>query len=99
MRANINQTKIVHFRTKIQPRTDFNFMFNNEIVERVDKYKYLCIILDEHLLFNITATELASFASRALGLIYTKFAKLTGIGFSTITILYHVGVVPNLDYY
>jgi hypothetical protein len=50
MRVNIKKTKIVHFRTKIQSHTSFNFMFNNEIVECVDKYKYLGIILDEHLL-------------------------------------------------
>ncbi len=72
-----------------------NFMFNNEIVECVDKYKYLGINLDKHLNFNITTTVLASSASRALGSIYTKFAKLKGIGFSTFTILFHSGVVPN----
>ncbi len=98
MRLNIKKKKIVHFRTKTQPRTDFNFKFNNEIVECVDKYKYLGIILNEYLDFNITATILASSASRALGAIYTKFANLKGIGFSTFTILFHSGVVPILDY-
>ncbi len=98
MRVNIKKTKIILFRTKTQPRTDFNFMFNNEIVECVDKYKYLGIILDQYLDFNITATVLASSASRALGSIYTKFAKLKGIVFSTFTILFHSGVVPILDY-
>ncbi len=67
MRVNIKKTKIILFRTKTQPRTDFNFMFNNEIVECVDKYKYLGIILDQYLDFNITATVLASSASKALG--------------------------------
>ncbi len=98
MRVNIKKTKIVHFRTKTQPRTDFNFMFNNEIVECVDKYKYLGIILDEYLDFNITVTVLASSASRALGSIYSKFAKLKGISFSTFTMIFHSGVVPILDY-
>ncbi len=67
-------------------------MFNNEIVECMNKYKYLGISLDGHLDFNITVTVLASSASRALGSIYTKFAKLKGIGFSTFPILYHSGV-------
>ncbi len=44
MIINIKKTKIEHIRTKKQPRTDFNVMFNNEIVECVDKYKYLGII-------------------------------------------------------
>ncbi len=70
------------------------FMSNNETVECVDKYKYLGIILDEYLDFNITATVVASSASRALSSIYNKFAKLKGIGFSTFTILFHSGVVP-----
>ncbi len=64
----------------------------------MDKYKYLGIILDEYLDFNINATVLASSASRALGSIYTKFAKLKRIGFSTFTILFHSGVLPILDY-
>ncbi len=98
MRVNIKKTKIVHFRTKTQSRTDFNFMFNNEIVECVYKYKYLGIILDKHLDFNITATVLTSSASRALGSIYNKFAKLKGLCFSTFIILYHLGVVPILGY-
>ncbi len=70
---------------------DFNFMFNNEIVECVDKYKYLGIILDEYLDFNIIVTVLASSASRALG------SKLKGIGLSIFIILYHSRVVPILD--
>ncbi len=98
MRVYVKKIKIVHFRTKTQPRTDLNFMFNNEIVECVDKYKYLGIILDEYLDFNITAPVLASSARRALGLIYTKFAKVKVICFSTFTILFHLGVVPILDY-
>ncbi len=73
-------------------------MFNNEIVECVDKYKYLGIILDEHLDLNITVTVVASSASRALCSIYTKFAKLKGIGLFTFTIHYQLGVVPILDY-
>ncbi len=79
LRVNIKKTKIVDFRTKTQPKTDFNFMFNNEIVECVDKYKYLGIILDEYLDFNITVTVLASSANRARRSIYTKFAKLKGV--------------------
>ncbi len=63
-------------------------MFNNEIVDCVDKYKYLGLILDEYLDFNITATVLASSARRTLGSIYSKFAKLKGITFSTFTILF-----------
>ncbi len=42
-------------------------MFNNEIVKCVDKYKYLVIILHEHLNFNNTAAVLAGSLNTALG--------------------------------
>ncbi len=51
----------------------------------MDKYRYLGIILNEHLDFNINATGLATSAIRVHG-------------FSAFTILYHSGVVPILDY-
>jgi hypothetical protein len=98
MRINVKKTKIVHFRTPSQPKTEYNFLFNNEIVQCVDKYKYLGIILDEHLNFNTTVTVLAGSANRALGSIYTKFNKLKGLGFTTFTTLYNSGVAPILDY-
>ena len=98
MRVNVSKTKIVHFRTTKQPRTTFQFNLNNETVECVDKYKYLSIILDEHLNFNVTASVLASSANRALGSIYTRFNKLKGLGLNTFTTLFNSGVAPILDY-
>jgi len=58
----------------------------------------LGIILDEHLLFNVTASVLADSGNRALASILTKFSKLKGLGFITYSKLYHTGVVPILDY-
>ena len=76
----------------------FNFSLNNNCTESVDKYKYLGIVLDEHLDFNTTASVLAGSAGRALGSINTKFKKLKGLGFKTFTTLFHSGVAPILDY-
>ncbi len=98
MRVNIKKTKIVHFKTSTQARTGYPFMFNNSAVECIDRYKYLGIVVDEHLDFNTTASILANSANRALGSIYTKFNKLKGLGFNTYTTLYHSGVTPILDY-
>ena len=66
MKVNVNKTKIVHFRTKGQPHTCFNFVYGNENVELVDKYKYLGLILDDHLDYSITADALSGSAGRAL---------------------------------
>jgi hypothetical protein len=98
MVVNIVKTKIVHFRSTTKPRSNFPFMLNQQNVECVDRYKYLGVILDEHLLFNVTASVLANSGSRALASIYTKFDKLKGLGFTTYSKLYHTGVAPILDY-
>jgi len=58
----------------------------------------LGVILDEHLLFNITASVLAKAGGRALGSIYNRFSKLKGLGFHTYSKLFHTGVAPILDY-
>ncbi len=54
----------------------------------VDKYKYLGIILQEHLDFNVTASVLASAAGRALGAIISKFKSFKNAGFNTFSKMY-----------
>ena len=98
MLVNVGKTKTVHFRSAARPRSNFPFTLNNHSVECVDRYKYLGIVLDEHLLFNVTASVLANSGSRALASIYTKFDKLKGLGFQTYSKLYQTGVAPILDY-
>ena len=98
MMVNVHKTKVVHFRSTTKARSTFPFMLNDNLIECVDKYKYLGIILDEHLLFNVTASVLANSGNRALASIYTKFNKLKGLGFKTYSKLYHTGVAPILDY-
>ena len=98
MRVNVKKTKVIHFRTRTQQQSVFKFSLNNNALEYVDKYKYLGIVLDEHLDFNTTASVLAGSAGRALGSISSKFRHLKGLGFKTFTTLYHSGVVPILDY-
>ena len=73
---NKDKTKIMHFRKVRQKRTDFQFTFDNNTLEIVDSYKYLGIMLNEHLNFNVSADVLASAGGRALGSIITKFRNL-----------------------
>jgi hypothetical protein len=96
--VNAGKTKIVHFRSPARPRSTFEFILGNNIVEYVNQYKYLGIILDENLLFNVTASVLAKAGSRALGSIHNKFNKLKGLGFHTYSKLFHTGIAPILDY-
>ncbi len=80
MRVNVNKTKVVHHRVKGHPTNKFNFTYGNENIQIVSQYKYLDVIMDEHLDFNILTSTLASSANRALGSIYTKFHNLKGLG-------------------
>ena len=64
------------------------------------EYKYLGIILDEHLKFDSCISALASAAGRALGAIISKFKELKNVGYHTCTYtkLYNSGVTPILEY-
>lgn len=68
-RMVVNPTKshVVHFRPQRCPKTNFVFKYAGEDILIVSRYKYLGVVLDEFLDFNITATVLADSAGRALG--------------------------------
>ncbi len=70
---NVNKTKIVHDRVKGHHISEFNFTYDNENIQIVSPYKYLGVIMDEHLHNNILTSTLASSANRVLGSIYTQF--------------------------
>ena len=96
--VNTDKTKIVHFRQKRKVKTSCKFMFNNADLEIVDKYKYLGVMLNEHMNFNLLTNTLASAAGRALSGIISKFKSLKNVGFHTYETLYFSNVVPIADY-
>ena len=53
------------------------------------EYKYLGIILDEHLKFDSCIAALASAGGRALGAIISKSKELKIVGYNTYTKLYN----------
>ncbi len=66
---NINPTKsnIVQFRNPSVMISDFIFNVNGNVVSYASQYKYLGLVLSEHLDFNITAKTVAQSAGRASG--------------------------------
>ncbi len=48
-------------------------MFDKTVLNIVDRYKYLCTILNEHLDFSVTSSVLSGAAGRALGAVISKF--------------------------
>ena len=98
MKINIDKTKVVHFRTKRQRKTNQIFYMSNNVIDIVPNYKYLGVIFDEFLDFNAAADTLSGAAGRALGGIISKFKMLKNVGFNSFSKLYHSGVVPVMDY-
>ncbi len=95
---NIGKTKVMHFRNKNQSITNFLFSVNNLPLECVNDYKYLGIIMDEHMEFDKTAEMLASSAGRALGAIINKVRVNKDLGFKSYTTLIDNCVSPILQY-
>ena len=68
------------------------------MLEIVDQYKYLGIILDEFIKFDKCVKALSSAGGRALGAIITKFKSLEDVGYTTFKKLYESDVKPIVEY-
>ena len=99
-RLNINASKsnIIHFRKKRVKETKFKFTFGPNNISVTNKYKYLGVILDEHLTFQECIQTLSDSAGRALSSIISKFKTYKDAGYNTFTKLLNSGVLPILDY-
>ena len=60
--------------------------------------KYLGLVITEHLDLNVTAQIVAQSATRALGILISKFKTHGGMPWITYTKLYHALVQPVLEY-
>ena len=97
---SVNETKsnIVHFRPNSFARSDYAFTCGNSILNTVDRYKYLGVILHEHLDFTITAKSVAQSANRALGLLVARCKLIGGVPFNVFSKLYNSIVWPVISY-
>ena len=98
MKANVNKTKVMHFRPGGREQTAFNFSLGNSRVDIVDTYKYLGIVMHYSLNYDFTAEMLSKSGSRALGAICSKFRNNKGLGYNTYKKSFMTGVAPILDY-
>ncbi len=98
MKVNTDKTKIIHFRTASTTASDFVFNFQNGIIETVAMYKYLGLVLTEHLDYKVTAKMVSQAASRALGLIIAKDKSYGGMPYKCFTKLYDSMVLPIINY-
>jgi hypothetical protein len=87
-KVNCNKTKVVDFKPKGEPTTSFRFKIGNNDIDIVQHYKYLGIIFDEYLHFDIASKTLAGAAGRALGKLWSIYKGFNGLGYSSYTKLY-----------
>ena len=85
MTINDSKSNIVHFRPHATPRSQTNFQCGDLILHTVERYTYLGLVLTEHLDFNVMAKNIAAAASRALGLVISKYKSFGGLPFGTFT--------------
>ncbi len=78
----------MHFRGKCITCTKFNFKFDHNELKIVDRYKYLGIILQENLDYNITTYVLAGAAGRALGAVISKFKSFRNAEYNAFSKMY-----------
>ena len=98
MAVNIDKTNVVHFRSQDSNITQFDFFLGNDVVKIVSHYKYLGVIFDEFLLFDVCSSTLADSAVRALGSIRTKLKSLKECGYNSFNTLFNSGVLSIADY-
>ncbi len=63
----------------------------------VDIYKYLGVVLQENLDFKVTEEVVAGAAGKALGAIISQFKCLKNVRFNTFSKMYQANVVPVVD--
>lgn len=98
MDINQDKSKIVHFRNPSRPCTNTAFTCGGKVLEAVDKYIYLGLLLTQHLDYSLMAKQVADSAGRALGLLISKCKAAGGLPFSTFSKLYDSTVASIISY-
>ncbi|CAG2225803.1 unnamed protein product [Mytilus edulis] len=98
LKVNTDKTKIMHVRKASKPKNDYAFQLNNMTLETVSKYRYLGLVINEHLDYKETTNELVSSGSRSLGSLVSKYYAMDGMDFDTYTKIFDSTVLPILEY-
>ena len=96
--VNGNKSKVVHFRSQNVDKTGFRFICDDVTLEIISQYKYLGLILTEHLDYLQMTKFVAKSASHALGFLICKDKALGGMPFKCFTKCYNSLVQPVIDY-
>lgn len=98
MSVNLEKSNILHFRPPSVEVSRHTFLFGKDNLTTASEYRYLGLVITDHLDFNVTAKIVAKSASRALGLLIAKSKAFGGFRYSTFTKLYDTLVYPVINY-
>ncbi len=87
--VNQEKTQIVHFRQKSLKRSSVVFSLGSIVLTFTDRYKYLGLMLDEHMTFKDGVNVIAQSAGRALGSLLNRVKSCDNLSFHTFTQLYN----------
>ena len=77
------------FEMQGRKQSEFKFSFGNLTLQYTNTYKYLGLLLDQHLSFNDCLRTLADSGSRALGSVISKIKNLKDVRYKTYSTLYN----------
>lgn len=99
MSVNTDKTKTMVFRKNPQTKKEtVHITYDSQVLEQVDRYKYIGVMFDEVLKFNLAHEELGASGSRALGAIIGKAKTYKDIGYKSYTKLIDTCVNSVTDY-
>ncbi len=94
----LDKSKVMHFRPPSTPLTEETFSCGTANIDITDQYKYLGLVLSDHLDFAVTAKHVAKSAGRALGSLIAKSKAYGGLPFECYTKLYNSLILPIIMY-
>ena len=98
LNINILKSSVIHFRPIKVPLSCANFTCGTNILDIVHSYKYLGVILDEHLTFLPCIESRTLAGSRAFSSIINKYNMYMNFTYDIYLQLYNTSVVPTLLY-
>ena len=96
--VNMGKSNVIHFRRQKQPQSKYKFILSGQPLEYVKSYKYLGLEITCHLNYMSGIELLSDSASRALGMLRSRYKSLKYMGFATYNTIYESTVIPVMDY-
>jgi hypothetical protein len=98
MSINTSKSNVVHFRPPSIARCNNVCVCGDLEIATTDRYKYLGLVLTEHLDYAVTTKVVAQSANIALGLVIAKAKSFGGVSYDVFTKLSESVVCPVIAY-